>query len=122
MVSLPPGLPQRLHRLAAEPLAQFHLIDAGLFLLHAAAGSREPVGEIRVSQGQPLPLTPVFPADCRLLGEPQQLLGPRSLVVRSTLQCGHGLRGQSIAIDGLPASATEVLLRWKPPAQPGAPW
>lgn len=72
MVSLPPGLSQllrrglapqlsrrlrlavvpALHRLAAEPLAQFLLIGAGLFLLHAAAGSREPVGEIRVSQGQ----------------------------------------------------------------------
>lgn len=66
------------------------MIGAGLFLLHAAVGSREPEGEIRVSQGQPLPLTPVFLADCRLLGEPQQLLGPGSLVVRSTLQCGHG--------------------------------
>jgi hypothetical protein len=41
-----------LQRLAAEPLAQFLLIGAGLFLLHAAVRSREPVGEIRVSQGQ----------------------------------------------------------------------
>ncbi|MFO0076511.1 MAG: peptidyl-prolyl cis-trans isomerase [Cyanobacteriota bacterium] len=41
-----------LRRLAAEPLAQFLLIGVGLFLLHAAAGSREPVGEIRISQGQ----------------------------------------------------------------------
>jgi hypothetical protein len=41
-----------LQRLAAEPLAQFLLIGAGLFLLHAAVRSREPVGEIRVSRGQ----------------------------------------------------------------------
>lgn len=41
-----------LRRLAAEPLAQFLLIGAGLFLLHGAVRSREPVGEIRVSEGQ----------------------------------------------------------------------
>lgn len=41
-----------LRRLTKEPLAQFLLIGAGLFLLHAAVRSREPVGEIRVSQGQ----------------------------------------------------------------------
>jgi hypothetical protein len=52
MVSLPPRLSQLLQRLAAEPMAQFLLIGAGLFLLHAAVRSREPVGEIRVSQGQ----------------------------------------------------------------------
>ena len=38
--------------LAAEPLAQFLLIGAGLFALHAAVRSGEPVGEIRVSEGQ----------------------------------------------------------------------
>ena len=121
MVSLPPGFSQGLHRLAAEPLAQFLMIGAGLFLLHAPAGSRQPEGEIRVSQGQPLPLTPVFPADCRLFGEPRQLLGPRSLVVRSTLQCGHGLRGQSIAIDGQPAPR-RCCCAGSPRLQPGAPW
>ena len=59
-VSRWPELPRRLgqrlrpgaRRLAAEPLAQFLLIGAGLFLLHAAVRSGEPVGEIRVSQGQ----------------------------------------------------------------------
>jgi hydrogenase/urease accessory protein HupE len=61
----------------------------------------------------------VFPADCRPLGEPRQSLGPRALVVRSTLQCGKGLVGRSLAIDGLPASATDVLLRWK---APGGDW
>jgi hypothetical protein len=40
------------HQIAREPLAQFLLIGAGLFLLHAAVARREPVGEIRVSEGQ----------------------------------------------------------------------
>ncbi len=38
--------------MAGEPLLQFLLIGAGLFALHAAVRSREPVGEIRVSEGQ----------------------------------------------------------------------
>ena len=41
-----------MRRLAEEPLAHFLLIGAGLFLLHAAMRSGEPVGEIRMSEGQ----------------------------------------------------------------------
>ena len=41
-----------MRRLADEPLLQFLMIGAGLFLLHAAVRSRDPVGEIRVSEGQ----------------------------------------------------------------------
>jgi hypothetical protein len=58
----PRQLPQRqkmrqplrsgVRRLASEPLFQFLLVGAGLFLLHATVRSREPVGEIRVSEGQ----------------------------------------------------------------------
>ena len=46
------GLRSGVRRIAAEPLAQFLLIGAGLFLAHAAVARREPVGEIRVSEGQ----------------------------------------------------------------------
>ncbi|MFM9047976.1 MAG: peptidyl-prolyl cis-trans isomerase [Cyanobium sp.] len=38
--------------LREEPLAQFLLIGAGLFALHWAVGSRQPVGEIRVTPEQ----------------------------------------------------------------------
>lgn len=53
-------LPRWLGRLRAEPLAQFVLIGAGLFLLHAAVASRQPRGEIRVSQGQVDSLAALF--------------------------------------------------------------
>lgn len=105
--------------LAPAALRAHELLPALLELNETAPGRVAVHWQLPLSQGQPLPLTPMFPADCRQLGESQQILGPRSLVVRSTLQCGHGLRGQSIAIDGLPASATEVLLRWK---APGVGW
>lgn len=105
--------------LAPAALRAHELLPALLDLQEITSGRVAVRWQLPLSQGQPLPLTPVFPADCRLLGEPRQILGPRSLVVRSTLQCAQGLRGQSIAIDGLPASATEVLLRWKPP---GGEW
>lgn len=99
--------------LAPAALNAHELLPALLDLQETTPGRVDVHWQLPLSGGQPLPLTPVFHAHCRLLGAPRQLLGPRSLVVRSTLQCGQGLRGQSIAIDGLQASATEVLLRWK---------
>ena len=48
MTALPPWL----RRSLAEPLVQFLLIGGGLFALHGAVASREPVGTIRVSQEQ----------------------------------------------------------------------
>jgi hydrogenase/urease accessory protein HupE len=97
----------------AAPLRAHELLPALLELNETAPGRVEVLWQRPLTQGQPLPLTPTFPADCRPLGEPRQSLGPRSLVVRSTLQCRQGLVGRSLEIDGLPASATEVLLRWK---------
>ena len=45
-----PPLARLWHWLREEPIAQFLLIGAGLFLLHAAINARQPVGEIRVSR------------------------------------------------------------------------
>lgn len=41
-----------LRRSLAEPLVQFLLIGGGLFALHGAVASREPLGTIRISQEQ----------------------------------------------------------------------
>ena len=101
------------------PLRAHELMPALLDLQESSPGRVAVTWKVPLSQGQPLPLTPVFPADCRQIGQGRQSLGPRSLAVRSTLQCTSSLRGQSVSIEGLPASATEVLLRWKPP---GADW
>ena len=72
-----------------------------------------------VVQGQPLALTPVLPDRCRPQGPPREELRPRALLVRSTLRCRGGLHGQPVAIEGLGASGTDVLLRWR---LPRAPW
>ena len=95
------------------------LLPALLELDETAAGRVEVHWRLPLAQGQPLPLTPVFPADCRQLGEPRQQLGPRALQVSSTLQCGQTLAGRGLAIEGLSASASEVLLRWR---DPGGDW
>jgi hydrogenase/urease accessory protein HupE len=105
--------------LLAVPLRAHELLPALLELNETAPGRVEVLWQRPLAQGQPLLLTPVFPADCRQVGEPQQRLGPRALVVRSTLQCRQGLTGRGLAIEGLRASATEVLLRWK---TPGGAW
>ncbi len=66
-----------------------------------------------VVQGQPLALTPVLPDRCRTHGLPREEQRPRAVLVRSTLICRGGLRDQPVAIDGLGASGTDVLLRWR---------
>ncbi|MFW6731269.1 MAG: HupE/UreJ family protein [Synechococcus sp.] len=70
-------------------------------------------------QGQPLGLTPVLPDRCRSLGPARQELLPRALLVRSSLRCRGGLQGQPVAIEGLGASGSDVLLRWR---LPGGTW
>lgn len=90
------------------------LLPALLELRETAPGRVEVHWQVPLLQGQPLPLRPVFAADCRPLTEPAQRLGSRALTVTSTLQCRNGLTGQPLAVEGLQGSASEVLVRWRP--------
>jgi hypothetical protein len=54
-------------------------------------------------------IAPVLPKQCRLAGE--QRLTPGAVVVRGTLRCEGGIRGGTLAIDGLESTATDVLVR-----------
>jgi hydrogenase/urease accessory protein HupE len=62
-------------------------------------------GEVEVS------FAPTLPGDCRLAAPGQQRLTPGALVVRGTLRCEGGIQGKSLAIDGLAATTTDVLVR-----------
>lgn len=64
-----------------------------------------------LSLGQPLRLTPVFPATCRALDEPSSERLTQSWVYRARIRCPVSLAGQVIAIDGLEALSTDVLVR-----------
>ena len=56
-------------------------------------------------------IAPVIPKDCRLATSDRQLLSPGAVIVRGTLTCAGGLAGKTIAIAGLEATITDVLVR-----------
>jgi hydrogenase/urease accessory protein HupE len=56
-------------------------------------------------------IAPVVPTGCRLAAAGQQQLTPGALVVRGTLTCDGGIQGKTLAIDGLEATVTDVIVR-----------
>jgi hydrogenase/urease accessory protein HupE len=56
-------------------------------------------------------IAPVIPRDCRLATPDRQPLSPGAVIVRGTLTCPGGLAGKTIAIAGLEATITDVLVR-----------
>jgi hypothetical protein len=56
-------------------------------------------------------IAPVVPDRCRLVTSGQQALTPGALIVRGTLTCEGGIQGRTLAIDGLPATISDVLVR-----------
>jgi hydrogenase/urease accessory protein HupE len=56
-------------------------------------------------------IAPVVPEGCRLATPDRQQLTPGAMIVRGTLSCAGGLAGKTIAIAGLDATITDVLLR-----------
>ena len=52
-----------------------------------------------------------MPPECRFATPGQEQLSPGALVVRGTLSCAGGLAGKTIAIAGLEATITDVLVR-----------
>jgi hydrogenase/urease accessory protein HupE len=63
------------------------------------------------SKGEPLRLTPVFPANCKAANEAKNEVLPQSWVWRMRLSCTQSLAGQTLAVEGLEAFATDVLIR-----------
>jgi hydrogenase/urease accessory protein HupE len=56
-------------------------------------------------------IAPVIPEGCRLVTPDRQQLTPGAVIVRGTLTCAGGLAGKTIAIAGLEATITDVLVR-----------
>ena len=63
------------------------------------------VGEMRLS------IHPRFPENCRPVGEVTSYRGSDSYAERLSIACPGGLNGRTIAIDGLGATMTDVLVR-----------
>jgi hydrogenase/urease accessory protein HupE len=58
-----------------------------------------------------LQIAPVVPAPCKLVVPGAQQLSPGAVIVRGTLACPGGIAGKTIAIAGLEATITDVLVR-----------
>ena len=56
-------------------------------------------------------IAPVVPEGCRLVTPDRQQMTPGALIVRGTLQCRGGIAGKSLAIAGLEATISDVLVR-----------
>jgi hydrogenase/urease accessory protein HupE len=56
-------------------------------------------------------IAPVVPVGCQLTTAGEQALTPGALIVRGTLQCDAGIRGRTLAIDGLESTITDVIVR-----------
>jgi hydrogenase/urease accessory protein HupE len=56
-------------------------------------------------------IAPVVPEGCRLATPDRQQLTPGAMIVRGMLTCAGGLAGKTIAIAGLDATITDVLVR-----------
>jgi HupE / UreJ protein. len=76
--------------------------DAGMY---AVLWKVPAVGEMRLS------IHPRFPENCRPVGEVTSYRGSDSYAERLSIACPSGLNGRTIAIDGLGATMTDVLVR-----------
>lgn len=63
-----------------------------------------------LTAGRRLPLVPVFPPSCSRAAAAVDAVTADALVQRWDLACPDGLRGGEVAVDGLAATATEVVL------------
>jgi len=72
---------------------------------YALLWKRPTGGEVEIQ------IAPALPDGCRLSTRDRQQLTPGAVIVRGTLTCQGGLAGKAIAIAGLEATVTDVLVR-----------
>ena len=92
--------------------AHAHELQPGfLELTEKDAGRYQVFWKQPPSGGAPLRLTPVFPATCQQAAEARGAAEAGAWLYRTTIQCEPALAGQTIAIEGLEAFPTDVLVR-----------
>jgi hydrogenase/urease accessory protein HupE len=100
--------------LAAPPVAAHELQPGFLELKEVAPGRYDVLWKLP-SLGEAsdvrMPLAPIFPETCRQLGEARTERSGTAWVFTARLDCKGGLAGRTLAIDGLEAFTTDVLVR-----------
>lgn len=95
-------------------LQAHELLPGSLELTETAAGRVDVLWKLPLQQGNRLPLAPRFPDGCRQQGQLGSERQPTAWIHRASLRCTPRLEGQPIAIDGLEAVGTDVVVRFKP--------
>jgi hydrogenase/urease accessory protein HupE len=98
--------------LVVGPAAGAHEVRPGFLELRETAPDTYSVlwkhpagGEVQIS------IAPVFPEDCSFRTADRQQMTPGAVIVRGVLRCPDGIGGKTIAIAGLEATITDVLIR-----------
>jgi len=87
------------------------LQPAFLELREVGAGRYEVLWKQPSVGGVPMQIKPVFPEVCRQVGDARTERAGTAWLSTARVECGKGLAGQTIGIEGLEAFATDVLLR-----------
>jgi hypothetical protein len=97
----------------APPLAAHELQPGFLELKETEAGRYEVLWKLPSlgSSDTRMPIVPVFPQNCRQVGEARSDRAGTAWVFTATLECRSGLAGRRIGIEGLEAFVTDVLVR-----------
>ncbi len=95
------------------PAAQAHEFSPGYLEINMQAdGKAEIVWKVPLVRGRPLNITPVLPASCQAITPSATYALSNAVLERWTVDCGTaGLAGQTITIEGLEATPTDVLVR-----------
>jgi len=99
--------------LAPAPL-RAHELQPGFLELRESAPGRYDVLWKLPSLGESdvrMPMVPVFPENCRQLGEARSERAGTAWLFTARLECKSGLAGRTIAIEGLESFSTDVLVR-----------
>jgi hydrogenase/urease accessory protein HupE len=97
---------------AAVPAAFAHDVQPGfLQLREISPGVYSLLWKKPIDSTVDRAIVPVLPRECRLVTAGQEEnLAPSAAVARGTLQCDGGIAGKTLAMDGLDATTTEVIV------------
>jgi hypothetical protein len=98
----------------ASPSVGAHELQPGFLELKESAPGRYDVLWKLPSLGSSdvrMPMVPVFPDNCRQLGEARSERAGTAWLFTARIECQPGLAGRTLAVEGLEAFTTDVLVR-----------
>lgn len=97
--------------LGATPLVAHEVRPGFLQLREISAGSYDVTWKSPTRGGMRMRMRPILPAECRTTTPVSEIRTPGALIERWGIDCGEGLVGKAISIDGLATTLTDVVVR-----------